>query len=589
MINVPTNAAVIAATQAQAEEALRAGNALLCFDIVERAADRGLRTPELEYLSILSLAHCGSTQMALDRYHEAQAQAPQLSQDWLALEGRLFKDLAQQGGAATRFMYERAAQSYWQAFEKTGGYFSAINAATMFAFAGDTARARAIAADVLALTEAPAARSELERYNQQVSRAEAALLLGDLPRCRAALQAANQLEGDNRTARARTVRQLQLLCRHLRADKRIPDVLVVPPQIWVFRDEAIEIADLDAAMIGALERLTLPVGNLRGGRVQLGLQAPVDLCVVECMASRGASVSVVIAGSREQMVARWQAQYGSAWSMRLARALDEAHEVSEAPGFLPSEPLWTRHAVTTRSMGWSLLTPEQIRSEWIGLMVVPKSAAPGFDVVTLPASRVRELERNLLDVHCPLSEEPRMKGVRERRLCAVLVADVSGVDGWAEEQRPLFLSRAWAPVATAVAGAGNKVLEHRAWGSKLALICADATCATELALALRDQFSDPDADQIGAARLGVRVLLHFGPLFVGDDPFTQGLLCYGSQVALAQSGVESLPAGVVLATEAFSARLVLEAADAYRVSYVGEMALAGSARRSRLFSPQRNS
>ncbi len=585
---MPTNTTVAAATLAQAEEALRAGNALLCFDIIERAADRGVRTPELEYLGILSLAHCGSTQMALDRYHRSQAQNPQLSQDWLALEGRLFKDLAQQGGAATRFMYERAAQSYWQAFERTGGYFSAINAATMFALAGDTARAKTIAADVLALTEAPAARSELERYNQQVSHAEAALLLGDLPRCRAALHAANQLEIDNRTARARTVRQLQLLCRYLRADKRIPDLLVVPPQIWVFRDETIEIADMDAAMTSALEHLSLPVGDLRGGRVQLGLQAPVDLCVVECMASRGASVSVVIPGSREQMVAHWQAQHGHAWSMRLARALDQAHEVSETPGFLPSEPLWTRHAVTTLSMGWSLLTPEQIRSEWIGLMVVPKAVVPGFDVVALPASRVREIERNLLDVHCPLSEEPRVKGVRERRLSAVLVADVSGADALAEEQRPLLLSRALAPLAEAVAGAGSKVLERRAWGSKLALICADAASATELALALRQQLSEPGTNQAESAKLGVRVLLHFGPVFVGDDPFTQGLLCYGSQVAVAQSGVQSVPTGVVLATEAFSARLILEAADAYRVNYVGEAALAGSARRSRLFSLQRN-
>jgi len=585
---VAANNAGIAATTAQAEEALRAGNALLCFDILERAAERGLRAPELEYLSILSLAHCGSTQMALDRYHHTQATTPQLGQDWLALEGRLFKDLAQQGGAATRFMYERAAQSYWQAFVKTGGYFSAINAATMFALAGDLVRAQAIATDVLALTAEPAARSEMERYNQQVSQAEAALLLGDLPRCRTALRAADQLERDNRTARARTVRQFQLLCRHLRVDKSIPGLLKVPPQIWVFRDEAIEIADLDAAMIAALEHLSLPLDDLRGGRVLLGLQAPVDLCIAECMETRGASVSVVIGGSREQTVAHWQGRYGSAWSMRLARALDQAHEVSETPGFLASEPLWMRHAVTTRSMGLSLLTPEQIRSEWIGLTVVPQAAAPGFGVVALPASRVREIERNLLDVHCPLSEEPRMVGVRERRLCAVLVADFSSADELAEDQQPRFQSRVLAPFAAIVSDLGGKVLERKRWGSKLGLVCADAASASALALALRQLIVELDDDQVGTAKLGMRVLLHFGPAFVGEDPLAQGLQCYGSEVALVQSGVPSVPVGAVLATEAFAARLVLEAADTYRLSYVGEAALAAPERRCRLFGLQRD-
>ena len=191
----------VAAVVADADAALRAGNALQCFELVERAIARGIRDPDLDYRAVLALAHCGNAQQALDRYHRTAH--PQPDQDWLALEGRLFKDLAQQDSAAAGFMYARAAQAYWQAFQKTGGYFSAVNAATTFLLAGDTSRAEAIARDVLAMTQSADSRDPLEQYNVLVTHAEAALLLGEHERCRESLRRADTLVPDHRTAQVR--------------------------------------------------------------------------------------------------------------------------------------------------------------------------------------------------------------------------------------------------------------------------------------------------------------------------------------------------------------------------------------------------
>ncbi len=67
---------LIADILSKAESALRTDNALLCHDIVNSAGHLGPHPPELaqrlDYLAILSLAHCGSTQRALSRYHATE-------------------------------------------------------------------------------------------------------------------------------------------------------------------------------------------------------------------------------------------------------------------------------------------------------------------------------------------------------------------------------------------------------------------------------------------------------------------------------------------------------------------------------------
>src|SRR5579872_2214269 len=127
----------------RADEALRAGNYLLCYDLVDQAQQLGVQTRRLQYLSLLALANAGSTAFAWRRYQELGLQEEELDEDWLALQGRLLKDLALAGGERAGF--QRAAEAYLGAFRQTGGYFTAINAATMFLLAGEEERARQLA------------------------------------------------------------------------------------------------------------------------------------------------------------------------------------------------------------------------------------------------------------------------------------------------------------------------------------------------------------------------------------------------------------------------------------------------------------
>src|SRR3546814_15460067 len=73
--------------------------------------------------------------MALDRYLSLDLHENELDEDWLALRGRLEKDLAL-AGEPDKAQFARAAQAYREAYRRSGGSYSAINAASKLMSAG---------------------------------------------------------------------------------------------------------------------------------------------------------------------------------------------------------------------------------------------------------------------------------------------------------------------------------------------------------------------------------------------------------------------------------------------------------------------
>lgn len=580
---------LIADTIVRAEAALRTGNALLCHDLITSATQLGLHPPELaqrlDYLAILSLAHCGSTQRALNRYHAAQRPQAGSDQDWLALEGRLFKDLARQGGAGAQFMYARAAESYWQAFRQTGGYFSAINAATMFLLSGDTARAQALAREVLAQTGDRPGAEELERYNLLVSQAEAALLIDELDVCRQALRSADALARSHRTARARTVQQLQLICQHRRLSKSIPTLLSVPPRLFIHRESEFDAAALPPAPAHANEPLADVEVEFAGATAHVALLEPVDLCAVEQLIERGAHVSVVIPGTRDALSAHWHAQYEAGWTMRLARALDRAGEVQATRGFLAGETRWLRQYAAAKALGLSRQSPEGIRSQWLALRIEPDKGALCLQLRTIDTAQLRSVERGLADRHCPLSEQPRLPGMKERRLCGLLVIRFgSGVLDDAALAR--LRTRILAPLAQALEPHAAKLLLKRLQGQSVLIATDDPEIAARIALAAQQIHEDRLANADAQTELPqeIRLLAHMAPISRGDDPFETHSGLYGSELAFCEACATQVPPGSVFVTEAFVAALGLVNLGAFRVEYVGESLASAASAGERLFS-----
>ncbi|MEC9362420.1 MAG: hypothetical protein VYC42_04270, partial [Pseudomonadota bacterium] len=127
----------------------------------------------------------------------------------------------------------------------------------------------------------------------------------------------------------------------------------------------------------------------------------------------------------------------------------------------------------------------------------------------------------------------------------------------------------------------SRLIERRRLGNSLRFIGMEARALAQLAHRLHAILIDVQGEQSSFAGLGLQTLLHFGPVYVGDDPVECRPAAFGSELLRAGQLATLVPAGLVLATEAFAARLVQESADE-APTYAGDVPLDNA--RVRLFS-----
>src|SRR5580693_4200532 len=135
---------------AQAEAARRDGNPLAVYDLAQQAIAAGRPEMRFRYLRALASARMGDTEQAERLYENDRLGSATADEDCLALRGRLHKDRALSAGGGERLRrFEAASEAYLQAYAARGGYFPAINAATMAWAAGRHSRAAELAEEVL--------------------------------------------------------------------------------------------------------------------------------------------------------------------------------------------------------------------------------------------------------------------------------------------------------------------------------------------------------------------------------------------------------------------------------------------------------
>ncbi|HZR35562.1 MAG TPA: tetratricopeptide repeat-containing protein [Nevskia sp.] len=559
---------------ARAEEALRAGNYLLCYDLVDQAQRLGLHTRRLDYLSLLALANAGSTEFAWRRYRGLGLREEEIDEDWLALQGRLLKDLALAGGERRDFL--AAAEAYLAAFRQTGGYFTAINAASMFLLAGDTDASHRLAREVLALAAGTAPADDTDHYYLRASEAEAALLLGDAARCRRSLREADALALGNVHARSRTRQQLRLICRHLRIDDEFSALLGLPALFYIERGAA-EIPLAFGADRTAPAAHGLDPASCAGARVHAPLLQPADLCAAEYFLARGARLSLVLPAARKPLIERWQQRFGAGWAMRLARCLEQVGEITAAQGFLEDEQDWAGGHVAAMAQGLARLSAQRLGSPCRRVALAAAANPPGYwlnaegdcgGAAALPPPRPAQ-----------------QAGAVPRRSVGLIFADIAGFRRLRDEDMPHFWSLVMGGLARIVDQHGGKVLFRHTWGDALNVVTEDAATAADIAIAVQGCIEDIRRQESGTlAGIELRLAAHFAPAFAGHDPVEKVDNYYGSQLSFTARIEPVTPPGMIFVTEAFAARLALEAPERFSAEYAGEVELAKHFGKYRLFS-----
>jgi hypothetical protein len=561
---------------ARAREALRAGNYLLCYDLVDQAQQQGLQSRPLQYISLLALANAGSTEFAWRRYRGLGLKDEELDEDWLALQGRLLKDLALAGGERRDFL--ASAQAYLGAFRQTGGYFTAINAATMFLLAGDAATSYALAREVLDLAAGTRPADDTDHYFLKASEAEAALLLGDTTRCRRSLAEADALARGNVHARSRTRQQLRLICRHLRVEDEFSALLGLPCLFYIERGAA-EIAVALGPERGAPAATGLDAADCEGARVHAALLQPADLCAAEYFQARGARLSLVLPASRKPLMERWQRRFGAGWAMRLARCLEQAAEVTTTQGFLDGEQDWAGSHVAAMAQGLARLTAQRLGGQCRRVELAPATTPPGY--------WLRADADGGQPAQLPPGEPGRQPEAApaRRRFVGLIFADIAEFRRLRDEDMPLFWSHVMGGLARIIERHGARVLFRHTWGDAINVVTEDAATAAQIALEVQACIERVRRQESGAlAGIELRLAAHFAPAFAGYDPVENTHNYYGSQLSFTARIEPVTPPGMIFVTEAFAARLALEAPDRFVAEYAGEVELAKRFGKYRLFS-----
>ncbi len=565
---------------------LRRSEYLKAFDLARTAVDAHPEHVGLRHRGVLALARAGATTIASEYFVAWGLDGNEKDADVLALRGRLLKDEAiKRDGADRQAALVKAAEAYERAFAAdTGNFFPAINVATLMSLAGRREIARKWAEVARDLTGAQ------EDFYATATRAEALLILGKEAEAGDALRLAGAASNADAAAVSTTRAQLARLVSHFGSDPALLDPLQ-PPRVAHFcghlapRNGAegrlpasqFNRVQAEAARIMEENRIEFGVGSLAAGS---------DILIAEALLARGGELDVVLPFQLDEFIEISVRPSGEGWVERFNACLsgaDDVHFVTE-DGHLGHDELF--NYASHFALGLAKLRGQMLGAE-VHQIAVWDGQMPGdqekFGTVFDLEIGSRSVQRQHVvspteDGTAPVLRTPPVHRPRpdERKRHTMIFGDIKGFSKLSDAQLPAFVNVVLGTCAHVFEQFDHQIKFRNTWGDGLFLVFDDdvsvaADCALELQAAVRG--IDPGA--IGVPeRLGLRLGLHYGPVFEAYDPVLKRTNFFGYHVSRAARVEPITPEGLVYVSEAAAAALAVDAPDRFRCEYVGRVPLA---------------
>ncbi len=532
----------------------RVGDHLRTYDLSQRALQDWPGEMVFEHQAILALARAGASDNARVRYDKLVASGrldaitdPRLAEDLAALDGRLWKDLAQRSPPAEALRYRLlSANAYAAAWLRFGGYYSAINAASMFLAAGDADKAAEFANVALDLSR----RAPDDGYWAVATEAEAQLILGDAAGAAISLQAASALGGRNLDELASTRRQLAWVAELTGAPPETLDALTRPRVVtWMSgRDGAV-------SNVEALVASGQPV--IAFGPVLSGA----DITLARALLDAGIEVNLVLPCDPELIASSpFLGGSGDIFPAVIARAASITLVTHEGGPFEPA----ARELCRQQASGLARLRAEH-------LAVTSEVFAPAKDA-SLAVGRAAD--EPATGVPPDLIRQPH----------AILFGDVHGFSKLNEAQQLQFLDHIIGGFA-GVLDACNCVEYAETAGDGLFVVLSDVMRAAECCFALRDVLLPEHVAAAGLPEhLALRLSAHVGPLHKRHDRVIRRDKFCGMEVIRTARIEPVTPVGEIYVTEQFAATLASAAGDQYLCEYAGIQPMAKNFGECRMYS-----
>lgn len=569
---------------AAVRDAERRGELLTAFDRAERGLVEHPGDVALGHRAVLALARAGSTEEAIRRFAAYGLDAVG-EEDVAALGARLEKDVALAASGAARADHAaRAAERYNAIFARTGGYYPAVNAATLSLVAGRRDDARRLAASALAALDG-------ERgYYAAATEAEAQLLLGREEPARDALRRAAVLHDGDHAAVATTRRQLKLVCETLGLDAGVLAELAPPRVVHFCGHRVTEHGRFEADAEGrAAAAIAEVVGRRPAGYAYGSLASGGDIMWAEALLDAGAELHVVLPYAREEFVEHSVAPAGPEWAERFDRCLERASDVSYATddAYLGDDVLYRYGAEL--AMGLALLRAGYLEADaeqlalWDGGPALG-AAGTAIDVATWRGRGGRTTVVWPGEPQARAGPPVATAPASGRVVRALLFADVKGFSRLHDDEQPPFAAHVLGALGAVLDRHAADICHRNSWGDGIYVVLRDAAGAAACALELQAAMGEVDLGAAGLPEhLALRLGAHVGPVFEVADPITRGQTFNGTHVSRTARIEPVTPPGVVYVTEAFAAALVLQGRDDLACDYVGHMPAAKDFGRLRMY------
>ena len=530
---------------------------------------------------MLCLARAGALDFARTEYVRLGLDRICDDPDTIALGARLLKDVALAARGPRRVAFAKAsARRYHDLFQRFGGLYGAVNAATMTLVAGDRAGGRARAATVLEVCSPPGLTGEAAYY-EAASRAEARFLTGDLEAARATLAEALALAPRAFAAHASTLRQLGMLCQETGEDSRWLDPFR-PPVCAHFTGHIFDAARKDALAGGRdsdLRRdLDRTLRQERVGFVYGGLAAGADIVCAEAVLEAGAELHVVLPVNRESFVAVSVAPFGRDWIERFEACFARATSVRYAAqdSYAGDEQVFAY--ASQIAMGCAVLRAQTLSTEAIQMAVWDGHPATGSAGVAVDLAYWAQggRRRVIIDIRrpppalSPAVKHPNQAGSAQRAMKAMLFADVKGFGALSDDQIPAFIEVVMGQMAKVVEGLAAPPGHVETWGDGLFLVFDRPIDAALAALSLLEAHRALDLRAQGLPRsLGLRIGGHYGPVHLRTNPLTKTPAVIGAHVVVAARIEPDVAPGSACVSEALAGALAAFHGDRVSCGYVG--------------------
>jgi len=587
-----------------AERALKLGEPLFAYDVVDEGIKRFSTNVRLRQLLALALARSGATRSA-NAVLVALYQEGHRDEETTGLLARTHKDLADEALDPAESMrhVQQAYAFYSQAYQHTGGYWSAINAATLALVLGDRERSAELAREITTHCRDTLKQTvpSDDRFWLLSTLGAASLLLSNWPGAEDWYGQAIAAAPGNWGSLQATRRTARLLMRHLDIDSSRIERLFKLPTIVVFAGHMIDRPDRDARRFPAhLEpavkrAIRQRLEELGAGFGFAGAACGSDILFHEAILDMNGETQVVLPYQKELFIKESvDIVPGANWIERYQSVINRAVAVYEASKQSRSSGSVLYEFANLMLHGLASVRAEQLQTRLVPLVVWDgkagdggggtasaverwRAAGPAVEIIDLAALleggqsvySLSATSRDAISVHTPEATPGFTQEIR-----ALLFADVEGFSKLNDEEVPRFVNHVLGLVARLAKNSAHQPLTMNTWGDGLYLVFANVRDAGQFALDLCDAVRGTDWAGKGLPEISVRIGLHAGPVYACTDPVTERLCYVGPNVSRAARVEPITPAGHVYATQEFTALAAAENVKALRCEYVGQTAMA---------------